>query len=99
MLIKTFNKNFREVQGGRRPHPKKALKGHLMSAVMLNCGSQLLAHCFEPLLRAKSQELRAKPKGFLVAEGKIDGKSRLFIKLAFFFVSIYNIEPNMNRSR
>ena len=29
-----------------------------------NCGSKLLARCFEPLLRAKNQELRAKPKGF-----------------------------------
>ncbi len=56
-IIKTSNKNFREVQGGRRPHPKKALKDHLVSAVMLNCGSQLFAYFFEPLLRAKSQEL------------------------------------------
>ncbi len=52
-IIKTSNKNFREVQGGRRPHPKKALKGHLVSAVMLNCGSQLFAYFFEPLLKIR----------------------------------------------
>jgi len=68
-------KNFREVQGGRRPHPKKALKGHLVTRLIAAHNSLLIALNLS-LLRAKSQELRAKPKGFLVAEGNVDGKFR-----------------------
>ncbi len=81
LLIRVI-KPLREILGRSRVRGADPLRrpyGHLAALLSERRGSP--AKWLKPLLRAKSQELRAKPKGFLAAGGA--AKSGQFLEFLF----------------